>query len=851
MRAIQIAVAILALQSGGIADAQTCPPDQDWNVHPVFRGLISTPADFTAGGHRKATSLRFADLNGDGLEDAINAISIGESYVSILLSRGDGLFERRIAVRTSDGDSIETADAYPVDLDGDGDLDIATANARTDDTTMLFNDGNANFTRGPRYSLGDEPRSLVAGDLDGDGDQDLAFMNVLSQDVSILLNRGDGTFDPEIRIPVGGTTPRGNPNRTFPYPGPFLAIGDLDGDADLDIVVPGGFHAEILINDGSAGFTLADDPLPAPRTLHVYDIELRDLDGDGDLDIGAALHGGSSYLAVWLNNGDATFGEGSAYDTRAIGEGFLYNSASVALGDLDNDGDLDAAVGNEYWGAYALLRNNGDGTFAPLESQIIGEDPWLLEILDINGDGWADLVAIRTGLSLLVTHLNDAEGTPRGSKNAEIGDPDIDYSASDSADLDGDGDLDLALGILGNHPATIRVMENDGSGTFSETWRTFVGVLGFSDVEDVRFAHMNGDKWIDLVFSFDEEFSSGEDPGSIWVAFGLPGLQFDPPTRFGFDEVSPTGIAIADIDGDGDNDVIAHVKGLFFRDDPQTIDRRIAVLLNDGAGGLTVAQQVVTDNRRASWAFGTVAVEDLDGDGDLDVLGVSGSRLDPGLLVVLLNDGTGHLELDHTMVTTPNGFDLVAGDFDGDGDPDAALMHRGLEEELPYLTVYENDGDAGFTVSQTFVEWEIEVSKSLAVEDIDGDGWLDLICASVRSGPVIHLNDGTGDFSNKAWYAANSPTKGFAFGDFDLDGDTDIISPRRAGSDIAPIVMLENVMCRCAADLDRDGVLTVDDFFLFLDRYSLGTLAFCDVDRDGDCDAEDFFAYLDLFAAGC
>ncbi len=844
----------MAVGSG--ASAQSCPPDQNWNGHPLFRAIQSSPHVLNGAG-REATSLRFADLNGDGLDDMICAKSIEDTFLAVLISRGDGTNERRIRVDTGDNEDLETCDAWPVDLDGDGDIDIATANARTDDCTILFNDGDANFTRGPRYPLGDEPRSLVAGDLDGDGDQDLAFFNVLSQDVSILLNRGDGTFDAEIRVPVGGTTPRGNPNRTFPYPGPFLAIGDLDGDLDLDLVVPGGFHAEILINDGSAGFTLADDPPPAPRTLHVYDIELRDLDGDGDLDIAAALFARSSYLAVWLNNGDATFGEGAAYDTEAIGDGFHYFSTTVALGDIDNDGDLDAAVGNELWGAYALLRNKGDGTYAPMESHVVLEGPWLQEFGDINGDGWVDLVSVSKDFRAphIIAYLNDGAGTPRAPRNVEIGDPeDSVYSATDAADLDGDGDLDLVLSIAGSAPKSIRVMENDGTPAFAQTWQTLVGVLSSSSVEDLRLAHMNSDPWLDLVIALRLNMSNNEEPGSIWVAFGQPGLVFDPPVEYTFIDSSPRGIEIADIDDDGDNDVLAHVASVWSRDDPdQPVERRVAVLLNDGQGVLTIAQEIVIESNDDNTPFGNVAVADFDGDGDLDALGLSGVYLQTGLLGVLLNDGSGTLTLDHTIVTTPHGYSVVAGDFEGDGDPDAALLHWSVEEEIPYLTIYENDGNANFSVSQEFTAIEERVHGTIHAVDIDADADLDLICAAEWGGVIVHLNDGFGDFSNKVWYASNAPAEDLAFGDFDLDGDTDIISPRigSAGADVAPIVMLENVMCRCAADLDRDGVLSADDFFLFLDRYSLGTLAFCDIDHDGDCDAEDFFAYLDLFAAGC
>ncbi len=849
-------LSLLLVGSGAIA--QSCPPDQNWNGHPLFGATQSSPDLFTETIRREATSLRFGDLNGDGLEDLILGVSITDSYVAVLLSRGDGTFERRIIISAGDEDELETCDAWAVDLDGDGDLDIATANARADDCTMLFNDGQANFTRGPRYPLGDEPRSLVAGDLDGDGDQDLAYLNVISQDVSILLNRGDGTFEPEVRVPVGGTTARGLGNRTFPYPGPFLAIADLDGDRDMDLVVPGRREAKILDNDGSGRFTPRGDN---PRTsfLLVYDIELRDLNADGDPDIAAALYGFESRLGVWLNNGDGTFGEFQFYDAAVVGDSAFHFSTSLGLGDIDNDGDLDATIGNEFHGLYALLRNNGDGMFAPFESYLVNEGPWLVDIQDMNADGWADVVSVpsdRNAKSNVVVNLNDGAGVPHGPRNSETGKPeDSVYGSIDHADLDGDGDLDVVLGNRGGSTlVNLRAMENDGTGTMIETWEALVGKERISQPEDIRLAHMNRDGWLDLVFSLDEQRSVLDDPGSIWVAFGLPGLQFDDPVRYGFEDSSPSGIEIADIDGDGDNDVLAHLQGLFFPDDPQPVDRRMAVLLNDGEGVLTIHQELVMDAPPPfrGTPFGNPAVADFDGDGDLDVLGVSGTD-EGGVLVVMLNDGTGTLTIDHRIVTTALGYSVAAGDFDGDGDPDAAINHWFVKDEIPNLTIYENDGTAHFSVTQTITAVEERVTSTLHVLDIDADQDLDLICPAGLSGVMVYLNDGLGDFSNNAWYASNAPAIDLALGDFDLDGDIDIISPRisSAGSDPAPIVMLENVMCRCAADLDRDGVLSADDFFLFLDRYSQGNLSFCDVDRDGDCDAEDFFAYLDLFAAGC
>ncbi len=114
------------------------------------------------------------------------------------------------------------------DLDGDGDLDLAVANIGPPPgfgtVSVLLNHGDGTFADDMLYGASDRPFSLAIGDLDGDGDLDLAVANFANDHVSVLLNQGDGTFADDA-LHWGGD-------------GPFsVAIGDLDGDGDLDLAV--------------------------------------------------------------------------------------------------------------------------------------------------------------------------------------------------------------------------------------------------------------------------------------------------------------------------------------------------------------------------------------------------------------------------------------------------------------------------------------------------------------------------------------------------------------------------------------------------------------------------------------
>ncbi|MCP4537843.1 MAG: tandem-95 repeat protein, partial [Chloroflexi bacterium] len=309
------------------------------------------------------------------------------------------------------------------DVDGDGDLDPAVGN-RDGQNVGVLHGGDGTFGSGNNFGTGsDATWSVVLGDMDGDGDLDVAVGNAGQQNV-VYLNDGDGTF------PISTTFGTGSDNTSS------VALGDVDGDGDLDAAV-GNFTGQqnvVYLNDGDGSFGSGNNL--GPGSDWTVSVALGDVEGDGELDAG----GGNRYFVsqnmVYLNDGDGSFGSGNNFGPENDW------TRSVALGDVDGDGDLDAAVGNS--GQNVVYLNDGDGTFGSGNNFGTGNDStYSVALGDVDGDGDLDL-AVGNESQQNVVYLNDGNGTFGSGNNFGTG---SDGTVSVAlGDVDGDGDLDAAVG---------------------------------------------------------------------------------------------------------------------------------------------------------------------------------------------------------------------------------------------------------------------------------------------------------------------------------------------------------------------------------------------------------------------
>ena len=367
------------------------------------------------------------------------------------------------------------------DLDGDGDLDAFFANGQNEGprpNTLLINQGGLpGSTYGMFQDSGqrlgkEESRKPVLTDLDGDGDLDAWVVNAGYQ--SLFINDGRGNFSESTHLiedKIGGTGLWA------------VAFGDLDGDGDADAVGAGCCGAIAFYGEGKNEFFLPYNLVwfnqggrqggEAGKFLSGYDmpslsaaaVALGDLDNDGDLD---AFFVNDSFMQSNDNQR-----EPAQPDTVWInpGDGRLADSGQrlgsaygldVALGDLDGDGDLDAFVANR--GPDEVWLNGARGMIGEFtdSGQRMGSGTTKQVILsDLDGDGDLDaLLVIQDALHVEVW-LNDGRGYFSDSGQRILHPKAQAYTLGD---LDGDGDEDL---FAGWYETGYAVWWNQGNGKFN------------------------------------------------------------------------------------------------------------------------------------------------------------------------------------------------------------------------------------------------------------------------------------------------------------------------------------------------------------------------------------------------
>jgi hypothetical protein len=428
----------------GDGDLDGVAPDLIGDQTRIFRnrGDGTFPASESLGPAIARNDLGSADLDGDGDPDLHAVFGDQDCWChEIHLNQGDGTFV------TS---GTYYAAAYPNavtsgDVDGDGDLDLVSANT-FGNIFVALNNGDATFEYPVGYLSTEGPVDLALADVNEDGHLDIIVANSGDYDfdcecnvgsaVGILLGAGDGTFGPVARF-AEGTQPHA------------VAVGDINGDDHLDIVAGHGAKTAIntLLGDGKGGF---GPPIPTGGGKSPTRLLLADLDGDGDLDAASADGGNqSAKFTVYLNSG-GTLGGGATRSIDATGTNLSLQDIDAA--DLDGDGDLDLAVTVWSKPRVVVLLNDGQGKFADELSFDAGQGKGST-LADLDGDGRIDLavagparvsVLLNTGGTLeVVEHPQDVLAETGGKAAFEVeakGPGGLEYQwRKDGAALEDDG----------------------------------------------------------------------------------------------------------------------------------------------------------------------------------------------------------------------------------------------------------------------------------------------------------------------------------------------------------------------------------------------------------------------------
>jgi len=676
----------------------------------------SYPSWSSAG--ERTNSIAVGDVDGDGDLDLIFGGTGGGS--ALHLNTG-GEIETSAAWYS---DPIQASQTVALgDVDGDGDLDLVCGNYGERNTLYLNTGGT--FVTSPSWSSGwkANTESVALGDVDGDGDLDLVCGNS-GYYSALYLNTG-GTF--ETSSPTWSSEQYRDTRS--------VALGDVDGDGDLDLVCGNANQSNALYTNIGGTFDATPSWSSGPIG-NTRSIALGDVDGDGDLDLVCGNYGQSN--TVYLNTG-GTFESSTSWSVAQ-----LEQTQSITLGDVDADGDLDLVCGN--YNQNTTLYLNADSTFqdSPAWTSAATYDDTRSVVLgDVDGDGYLDLVCGKSGSHLAgeknTLYLNVA-GPFEMSPTTSLG---TGAASVAFGDVDGNGQVDLVFGSY--NEANTLYLSTDGAFDTSPSWSS--GPTW--STSSVALGDVDGDGDLDLVCG--NVAQSNTLYRNTGGTFGTSPSWSSGPTW------STSSVALGDVDGDGDLDLVCGNSGMG--------DENNTLYLNTGG----------TFETYPSWSSGVsadtrgIVLGDVDGDGDLDLVcgnyaygGFSNENND-----LYLNTG-GTFETLPSWTSDYHEFtySIALGDVDGDGDLDLVCGSGGES-----ITLYENAGGT-FDATPSWSSQTHEIAWSMALGDVDGDGDLDLVCG----GTSIYVNTGGTLETSPSWsLEPTGTTMGIAVGDVDGDGDLDIV----------------------------------------------------------------------------
>ncbi len=795
-------------------------------------GTFTLGTKFTALASFYPDFVGFADLDGDNDLDlmlssqfAYNPNPPGNTpnnYVAgRMLNNGSGAFS---------GLAIYQVGTQPVsmtaaDIDGDGDLDIAVANMNSDNITLMFNGGTANFNNFHTVSTDvDSPRRVAFADMDGNGDLDMYVAN--HDDSNVLRFTNSGSLTPSL-IYNGFPTVISTGANTFPQ---FLAFDDVNGDGDLDLIVSGA-DVYTFLGNGLGGLGSVNN---VGLGFGPSGFAVGDLLGLGGADF-AATNLATDQVTIYLNavvptvstsaasaitttgatlNGSVNARGSSAntsFDYKLSSAGTFENT--IAATPATATGSSATSISADLTG----LLPNTSYDFKAVGSNVAGEIEGT--VLSFTTADAAPLVTTSSASNVSVTMvtLNGTVNAQNATATAyfEYGTTTGVYTTSANVSgtiNDGMNAVNVSVGLTGLSANTTYfyrlVSTNDGGTTegSEETFTTTIPTMLVESVTPVTGA-FNVSASSNIVIEFNEAVKSatvntgtilvsGSFTGTVAGAFSsnLTTVTFNPTSDFLPGEVITVTLTTG-IQSDAYSEPLDAAYSVTFTAATVAVNdvafalanyasgtgpNLIATgdLNNDGhldlvstnQGGSTVSVNLsngngtfATASNLASEGFPRgVRLGDLNGDGYLDIVIAQGSAAG---VSVYVNNGSGGFA-GRVNYGNASGEDVEILDVNGDGILDIVQASTGLNVLLGV-----GDGTFG-----TAVNYGSSQNTFMAKGDLNGDGRLDIVTSSYANNAVrVYLSNGVGTFAESASYGAGTNANGIKTVDIDGDGDLDVV----------------------------------------------------------------------------
>ena len=583
-----------------------------------------------------------------------------------------------------------TRGSFVKDLDGDGDLDVASVHrgggqwefvvrVRNDDDTL----GSPHRITSSISGSSTPPRFLYVVDLDLDDNEDLITNGVEGAGLEVAYGLGDGQFTASELIPLSR-----NPVS--------LVTPDLDGDGDPDIVAHSGGEILIRSNSGSRRFD-AENSIRLDGVSNISQVNTADWNDDNIPDLLATSHS-TNQLVVLTGEG----GPFPSFGEHRVPVGNDPNG--VASADLNLDGRLDVLVANALSQDVSILLGSAEGLVA--ESRINpGHSGKLIrsKVIDVNGDGLSDVVTMYDHISTQI-HVRLASVSGESNSTAYT----IDGQPRDFviADVNNDGTQDIIVATRESYTVLVGAADGrfDESGSFAHLAGSFPKHLLAADI--------NNDSSIDLIMVRPSDLRRPEQPTlprglvvHLGDGEGAFSAALDIPIS------SAQALDLADVDEDGNLDFLVASSGL-------------EVLFGDGLGGVRSTKTVSSGARISDFE-----VADLTGEGNLDIVMTHGSSTDAsgrGFSTVLYGRGNGTFGVWRVPATIGNGSAVQVADLDGDGLKDLIYASEGGSRMAVRL-----GGQVDFQPIQVYFTGEAATGQARIdkpqIADMNNDGALDIV----------------------------------------------------------------------------------------------------------------------------
>jgi hypothetical protein len=675
------------------------------------------------------------------------------------------------------------------DFDRKGGIDIVTVQA-DGMLNALYNNGEGELRNSYNNdsAVASKPNItyITAADLNGDPLLDIVALDSLNSAFLVFLNNGDGTFAEAASIagvPEGGARLAGG----------GLAVADVNKDGNVDVITiartpsegttalvqttflgvgDGTFQRSTTLESSLSGVFF----LPPGRSISVADMNR---DGNADLSIQLEQSSPRSALivSVSLGAGDGTFQ--NIASTGPSVEAGPQPASSLTLGDVNGD-DLQDAVFLSFRNEVLVAFGREDGSLQnplPILTRMSGAV--LLTLGDVNNDKALDLIVFGTGE--LGVFTGNGDGTFRAS-GQYIGGYGI-FQQPAPADFNGDGNADIAW--LDYTNGRVGLYSGKGDGSFAAAIPVRAADNGeewAGNTQVITVADLNGDGNHDvLTYDWPHASAGGRADLASGISDGTGRFQFkvalpaarmlELATQYGSFSIDSN---TADFNGDKTADVIFKTQS------------GLAVLLSNADGTLNPAPIDVAFPLPVScMPFNYIAPGDVNGDGFQDLVlahsqnrNCTPSASTPSGIFTLLGDGTGHFDARFTPFGDAPFFVRMA-DLNGDQKLDLVVANLIAGSGFT-LYVAPGMGDGSFDFAAAKTPLMGQPIGDILVVDYNGDGRQDLVLPTGGIGTAgVLLLPGTGDLSfgepTKILDGVSSISNGAAAGDFDGDGDPDLV----------------------------------------------------------------------------